>query len=79
VRFSTGALSIVLTGWETPGIFLTVTSFRFLLSANCFLLLKRCGRNGGVPRFFVFIQFFSIFLNGIQFVSWVRMRGDIHR
>lgn len=41
VRFSTGALSIVLTGWETPGIFLTVTSFRFLLSANCFFASEK--------------------------------------
>lgn len=79
VLFSTGCPVIIVTGDETPRVFLTVTSFRFLLSVDSSLLLKGCGRIGGAPRFFVFIQLFPTFLNVIRFVSWVRMRGDIQR
>lgn len=91
VLFSAGCPVIILTGSETPRVFLTVTSFRFLLSVSSFLLPKGCGRVGGALRFFVFIQLFPTFrffvfmqlfptfLNVILFVSWVRMGGDIQR
>lgn len=77
--FRTGGLFIVLTRYETPGVFLTVTRFRFLLGVNSLLLLKGCGRIGGVPGFSVFRYHFSIFLNVTQFESRVRVRGHIHR